>query len=227
MPPWLRERGNAVKNVNIAEDVQVDMRTRSMCIAFAILLVLSAVPVNLSHEVSGDNSAPTFTRFGVTPRIGPPNIEYLFTATYQDPDNDAPSGIKVFIDQVGYELEELDPTDTNYSDGKDYFFKIVLSQGTYTFYFTCQDGNGNEYTAPSYSLEVTWDVGHYDLIHYFEEEVYPGILMILTLFIVVIFILCFAVIIMALQMRKIGRALEGSIGKEAPITDKEDREQTQ
>ena len=219
MRPWWLEKDNAVTNVNIVQGVQVNMRFRSVCIALGFLLILNIVFVNLSFEVSGDNSAPTLTRFGVVPRIGRPNIEYLFTATYQDPDNDAPASVKVFIDQVGYEMEELDPTDSNYTDGKDYFYKIVLSQGTYTFYYTADDGNGNEYTTPSYTLEVTWDVGHYDLIHYFEDEVYPGILMIMILFVVVIIILCLVMIIMALQIRKIGKVLEGKGKKETKSPD--------
>ncbi len=105
-------------------------------------------------------------------------------------------------------MAEIDPSDTDYTDGKDYFFEIVLDHGSYAFYFTADDGTGNKYTTSTQTLEVSWDVGHWDLIHFFEEEIYPGILMIMILFVVVIFVLCFVMIIMALQMRKIGKVLE-------------------
>jgi hypothetical protein len=184
------------------------MRNKVVAFTLCVFLILTFASLSISLPALAENSVPTFSRFGVTPRKGQPDIEYLFTATYRDSDNDAPVSVKVFIDQVGYEMEELDPTDVNYTDSKDYFFRIILSQGTYTFYFTCDDGNGNECTTPSYTLDVTWNVGHYDLIHYFEDEVYPGILLIMAVFVAIIFILCIIMIVMVFQMRKIGKVLK-------------------
>lgn len=201
------------------------MRNKVTAFTLAVFLILSAVFLSLSFSVAAENSAPTFSRFGVTPRKGRPDVEYLFAATYKDPDNDVPTTVKVFIDQVGYDMEELDPTDANYSDNKEYFFRIILSKGTYTFYFMCDDGNGGEYTTPLYSLEVTWDVGHYDLIHYFEDEVYPGILLIMVVFLAIILVLCIIMVVMALQMRKLRKVLEGK-GKET-ITNKDELDPTQ
>jgi hypothetical protein len=189
----------------------------------ALLLIISfASPIFI---VSAESPSVTF--HNVTPRRGRPNIEYLFTAKYTDLDNDPPSYVKVFIDQVGYEMSELDPSDTNYTDGKDYFFKIVLDHGSYAYYFVADDGNGNEFTTNTQTLEVSWDVGHWDLIHYFEEEVYPGILMIITLIVVVILVLCFIMVVMALQMRKIGKALERRGEGEGKDSDNDNSETTQ
>jgi hypothetical protein len=117
---------------------------------------------------------------------------------------------------------EVDPSDSNYTDGKDYFYNIVLSQGSYTFYYMADDGMGNEVTTSTQTLEVTWDMGHYDLIHFFQEEIYPGILMIMTLFVVIIVILCFIMAVMALQMRKIGKALEKREKVEKPEEEPKD-----
>ena len=159
-----------------------------------------------SAFVSGE--APTFTKASVIPRKGRPDIEYLFTATYKDADNDPPVSIQIFIDQEGFDMEEVDPLDTNYTDGKDYSFKKVLSEGTYTFYYSANDGSSNLVSTDAYTLEVTWDAGHYDIIHYFETQVYPGILLILGLFIVLIIILCVVSITLVLQLRKIGKVLD-------------------
>lgn len=185
----------------------MDMRKKATAFTLAVLLILLAF-AGVCFSAAGENSDPYFTKFAVNPRRGRPDIEYLFTATYKDSDNDKPFSVRVFIDQVGYDMEELDPTDTNYTDNKEYFFRIVLSQGTYTFYFYCDDGNGGEYTTASYTLEVTWDVGHYDLINYFEEEVYPGILLILAVFVIVILILAVVMVIIVFQMRNIRKVLE-------------------
>jgi hypothetical protein len=184
------------------------MRMRLAVKVLGILLVLIMVSSLFPQTTIVSAESPTITFQNVTPRRGRPNIDYLFSAKYTDLDNDPPSTIKVFIDQVGYEMAELDPTDTNYTDGKDYIFKIVLDHGSYPYYFSADDGNGNKVTTSTQTLEVSWDVGHWDLIHFFEEEVYPGILMIVILIVVVILILCVIMVIMALQMRKIGKALE-------------------
>jgi hypothetical protein len=156
--------------------------------------------------VSGE--APTFTKVNITPRKGRPDIEYLFTATYRDSDNDPPVSIQVFIDQEGFDMEAVDPLDTNYTDGKDYFFKKVLSEGNYNIYYSANDGNTNLVSTDAVTLQVNWDAGHYDIIHYFETQVYPGILLILGLFIVLIIILCVVSIALVLQLRKIGRILD-------------------
>jgi hypothetical protein len=184
------------------------MRMRLAVKVLGIFLVLIMVLSLFPQATIVSAESPTITFQNVTPRRGRPNIDYLFTAKYTDLDNDPPGTIMVFIDQMGYEMQELDPSDNNYTDGKDYFFKLVLDHGSYTYYFSADNGNGNEVTTSTQTLEVSWDVGHYDLIHYFEEEVYPGILMVMALFVVVILVLCIVMIVMALQMRKIGKALE-------------------
>jgi len=158
---------------------------------------------------SAENSPPTLSKGTVTPRIGRPNIDYLFTLTYTDIDNDTPSSVKVFIDQLDYEMEELDPTDINYTDGKEYFFEKVLEEGTYTIYYSADDGNGNEVNTNSFSLSVTWDVGHYDIIHFIEEEVIPGIILLLAIIFVMLIIFIIISVFMVLQMRKIAKGLEG------------------
>jgi hypothetical protein len=189
------------------------MRFKGTISFLSVLCILLVIIHMIPQTAFVSGEAPTFTKAYVVPRKGRPDIEYLFTATYRDSDNDPPVSIQIFIDQEGFDMEEVDPLDTNYTDGKDYSFKKVLSEGTYTFYYSANDGSSSLVSTEASTLEVTWDAGHYDIIHYFESQVYPGILLIFGLFIVLIIILCVVTIALALQLRKIGKVLEGK-GKE-------------
>jgi flagellar biosynthesis/type III secretory pathway M-ring protein FliF/YscJ len=141
--------------------------------------------------------------------MGRPNIEYLFTVTYTDADNDKPTSIKVFIDQVDFEMEEVDPTDLNYSDGKEYLFRSVLGEGAYSIYYSADDGNGDVVNTNSFTLSVTWSVGHYDIIHFIEDKVFPGLILVLIVLFVVVLVLCLISIFMAVQLRRIAKELKG------------------
>ncbi|UCE73524.1 MAG: hypothetical protein JSV56_10920 [Methanomassiliicoccales archaeon] len=181
-------------------------RTKSKML---ILVFIFFIFINsCSSVVTAANSPPKLTHGTVTPRRGYPNIDYLFTVTYEDADNDAPAGVRVVIDQVDYLMEEVDPTDVNYSDGKEYSFKKALREGTYSVYYTADDGNGGVVTTSSFTLSVTWDVGHYDIIHFIEEKVFPGVLLLLAIIFILLLILCLISIFMMLQMRKIAKGLE-------------------
>jgi hypothetical protein len=57
-------------------------------------------------------------------------------------------------------------------------------------------------------------VGHFDIIHFIEEDVYPGLMMLLMVVFILLFVVCLILIFMVLQMRRIGKALEGKVGKE-------------
>lgn len=156
-----------------------------------------------------DNSPPTLTGGTVTPRKSYPNIDYLYTVTYTDLDNDAPSSVKVYIDEEFYEMKEVDPADQNYTDGKDYSFKKVMSEGSYAIYYGTDDGNGSTVNSDTFTLSATWDVGHYDIIHFIEEDVVPGIMLILAIVFIMLFLLFLMLLLMVLQMRKIAKGLEG------------------
>ena len=147
--------------------------------AVAFLLVILILACAFPGLVQGENSPPTLAKDTVTPRKSYPNIDYLFTVTYTDSDNDAASSVTVFIDGVEYEMEDVDPTDVNYTDGKDYSFKKVMSEGSYSIYYAADDGNGSVVNTNAFTLSVTWDVGHFDIIHFIEERVVPGLMLLL------------------------------------------------
>jgi len=177
---------------------------RISLLAVILLLLLLFFPV-----VEAANSAPTITKGTVTPRRGRPEIEYLFTATYSDSDNDKPSSMTVFIEKVEYDMEEVDPADTNYTDGKEYTFKKTLDEGSYSVYYHADDGIGNTTNSNSFTLSVTWDVGHYDLIHFFDSNMLPGIKLVIGVIVTLLVILVLILVVVVFQMRKITKRLEG------------------
>ena len=210
-----------MKNVNILEDIPSIMRIKAMSRVFVFFLIIIFLLNTITPMVLAQNSPPTLTKGTVTPRMGRPNIEYLFTVTYTDPDNDEPTSVKVFIDQVDFEMEEVDPTDLNYSDGKEYLFRSVLGEGAYSVYYSADDGNGNVVNTNSFTLSVTWSVGHYDIIHFIEDKVFPGLLLVLVVLFVVVLVVCLISIFMAVQIRRIAKELEGN---EKGVIEKTDKE---
>jgi len=87
---------------------------------------------------------------GVEPDSGLSSTNFEFRIKYSDIDNDPPkSGYpKVHILKDGSEIlgspftmEEVDPSDTNYSDGKLYRYSKTLYAGNYSYYFEAKDIN--------------------------------------------------------------------------------------
>lgn len=89
----------------------------------------------------------------VAPNPGREADAYTFTLTYTDQDNDPPSPApRLFLkiganDAVGYTMQEVDPGDTDYTDGKDYQYtfpagtlKPSATVGGYSYYFIISDG---------------------------------------------------------------------------------------
>jgi hypothetical protein len=89
----------------------------------------------------------------VTPRTGEPDDELLFLITYIDTENKAPEYVRLVVDNKKYEMEQVNPTDLNFSDGKNYKTKIKLAEGTHIFYF--EASNGQESTS---SLAATLQI---------------------------------------------------------------------
>lgn len=219
-----------MKNVIILEDVLSIMKlkggteiTKIISRSFVFLLVLFVLS-SMFTPVFASNSPPTLSKGTVTPRKSYPNIDYTFTVTYTDSDNDAPTNVKVFIDGEEYDMEQVDPTDHNYTDGKAYSFKKVMSEGSYSVYYSADDGNGSVVSTNSFTLSVTWDVGHYDIIHFIEEDVFPGVMMLLAILFIIAAVLCLISILMVLQLKKIAKRLEDlGEGKEEDVEgEKED-----
>ena len=169
-----------------------------------VLLLIFFISANaFIPTVLASNSPPILSKGTVTPRRSYPNIDYLYTVTYTDSDNDAPTSVRVYIDSEEHEMEEVDPTDSDFTDGKDYSFKKVMGEGSYSIYYRADDGNGSVVTTNTFTLAVNWEVGHYDIIHFIEEKVFPSMMLLLAVVFLMVFVLCIISISMVLQMRRI------------------------
>jgi hypothetical protein len=62
---------------------------------------------------------------------------YNFTVTYTDLDDDAPNndGVILVIGENNYKMTEVDPSDTDYTDGKDYYYSIELEDDKVDYNF--------------------------------------------------------------------------------------------
>jgi hypothetical protein len=90
------------------------------------------------------NRRPTLSFDLVYPQTGYHEDHFNFTVTYSDSDNHAPNIITVNITNYGISaLLEVDPLDTNYVDGKEYYFNSTLPSGSYSFHFAAEDILGN------------------------------------------------------------------------------------
>lgn len=93
-----------------------------------------------------------FENEGVDPDSGMTGTEFLFRVIYKDVENDTPLDDKVYLlidfdkdgdidlSDIRKEMFEEDPTDTNYSNGKEYWVTHAFNTaGTYGYLFEAQD----------------------------------------------------------------------------------------
>lgn len=65
------------------------------------------------------------------------NAIYVFTVTYKG--DTAPGVVSVIINDVPRPMLEMDPNDTNYSDGKTYYLETRLEPGVNIYSFSSAD----------------------------------------------------------------------------------------
>jgi hypothetical protein len=93
------------------------------------------------------NSPPILTNFGLTPAIGKASTDFNFTVTYTDLDNYPPDSIFVNITGLSHAgpwaMIEVDPSDTDYTDGKLYYYNYTgFFNDSYTHHFAANDSVG-------------------------------------------------------------------------------------
>jgi predicted transcriptional regulator len=77
----------------------------------------------------------------VTPFFGDTSTDFNFTVKYFQLNNTPPSKMEVVINGNENSMLEVDPSDSNYIDGKKYFFKIdKLDIGSHSYEFNASDG---------------------------------------------------------------------------------------
>jgi len=93
-----------------------------------------------------DNTAPVLSAGQVNPDPGYVTTDFTYSVTYTDDDNDAPMSITVTIDSdTPQGMTEINPGDTNYSDGKDYEYTTsgLAKDIAHTYQFAASDGVGD------------------------------------------------------------------------------------
>nr|MDO8111872.1 hypothetical protein [Candidatus Sigynarchaeota archaeon] len=101
-------------------------------------------------------SPPTLTGTSLFPFRGyASRTRFNFTATYTDPDNNAPQYITVRLNATPYTMVKNDPTDVNFIDGCAYVLRMQInSTGNYTYSFNCSDGATQASVGTFTNLEV-------------------------------------------------------------------------
>ncbi len=143
-----------VTGVNMLEDDALDMNvTDGKSYSYTTLMLPGyhnyKIMVNDSIEriyelATGPrvNHAPTLSNSVVTPTTGNTSTKFNFTVTYTDMDNTAPAYIRLTLDGTNvYDLLPSSAADTNYADGKEYYYAISgLAAVPHTYSFEAYDG---------------------------------------------------------------------------------------
>jgi hypothetical protein len=109
------------------------------------------------------NTPPVLSNWILNPLIGKASTAFNYTITYTDLDNQPPDNIVVNISGPSHagswDLIEVDPGDTNYTDGKFYYYNFTgFFNGTYTHHFAANDSQGawmQTIEIPGPDVEVT------------------------------------------------------------------------
>lgn len=214
----------SLKGYNQFVKVHYNVVFRSSLSIFLLFLIVTST-------ITASNGEPTLTLGKATPGQGLPNTEFTFTVTYTDSENDAPLRVKAVIDQVEYDMLEVNKEDNDYIDGKEYYYKRILDEGTYVVFFRAYDVQGNVTDTNSFNLVAANTGGHQDLINYADDELLPmfydlfTIVMILLVLLLLTIILIF--IFIGMQIRKVAKQLESNRRQEdTEVMESEGQEET-
>ena len=92
------------------------------------------------YTVTAD-PVPSLSSGGVTPSSGTVGTTFTFTVTYQDPDGDPPSYVKVCVDDQEFYMTLVSGS---YQTGATYqYLTATLGTGSHTYYFYASDGTSS------------------------------------------------------------------------------------
>lgn len=87
------------------------------------------------------NRNPKLDFPNVLPSTGDITKEFNFTVDYFDSDNDPPEYVSVSLDETNVTMYETDSEDTEYTDGKSYWYSSTFSAGIHTYQFFTSDSD--------------------------------------------------------------------------------------
>jgi hypothetical protein len=85
-------------------------------------------------------NSPSLSNDYLNASSGNSNEYFNFSIEYMDEDNDQPNYIICIINETIHNMVPIDPSDNDYTDGKDYEFITPLPGGKYIYYFEAFDG---------------------------------------------------------------------------------------
>ena len=133
---------------------------------FAVLLLLTMVSSPLTAGENGNDqndNSPLLSGIRISTLPEMFGSELLFKLKYTDADNNPPEKLCLIFDKKEYRMKEVDSSDTNFTDGKDYYLKEYFKKGNYIYYFFVSDGKYNGTTSPATIIvedEIEW---HFDI----------------------------------------------------------------
>ncbi len=107
------------------------------------------------------NCYPILTMATINPKNGNISTQFNFTIRYIDQNNDPPTLIYLRMDGQNYSMIDDDFNDTNFIDGKKYWYATKLKAGNHSYKFYCSDGE-KDYSTDSRNVYV--DKGHLNRI---------------------------------------------------------------
>lgn len=95
---------------------------------------------NGSNLFGGNNTEPVLSQPVVSPTEGTPDTTFNFSVNYSDADNNAPFMMKVRIGDREYDMTAAVSGDSNYTDGRIYFWTKQLKSRSFNVTFFAVDG---------------------------------------------------------------------------------------
>jgi len=129
-------------------------------------------------------NAPLLTSSTSLPNSGTEHTVFEFTIIYFDSDNNAPTYMKILINNIAFYMEKQNPSDNNYADGCVYQYSTLLdpSPNPYYYSFECSDGtylnSTSVFIGPSVHLENPPDGGEAGQNNLNSENIFNYILII-------------------------------------------------
>ncbi|MFX0027136.1 MAG: hypothetical protein ACFE8M_12050 [Candidatus Hermodarchaeota archaeon] len=129
-------------------------------------------------------NAPLLTSSTSLPNSGTEHTIFEFTVTYFDFDNNAPTYVKILINNIAFYMEKQNPSDNNYVDGCVYQYSTLLepSPNPYYYSFECSDGtylnSTSIFIGPSVHIENPPDRGEAGQNNLNSENIFNSILII-------------------------------------------------
>ncbi|MBC7286621.1 MAG: carboxypeptidase regulatory-like domain-containing protein, partial [Armatimonadetes bacterium] len=104
-------------------------------------------PPTLAYPPDDDGSDPRNPP-GLEPNLGTPQTQFTYTVIYRDTDRYAgvngnpPMYVQVYIDNVAYDMQPVDPNDRDYTDGAIYQARVsgLVAGKAHTYFFVASDG---------------------------------------------------------------------------------------